>query len=156
MNNSNVVLVVPQWVLDATRLAQRDWIPFVGTIALSMVIIGLTALFKGRWNVAKEEARAKILVRRLILILSVSMSGLSAWGYFIEQHMAVLKNIPYVGTYMVSVLGIVWGVYSFGLKFRSLETKGAVWANVTMPTPPVTTPVAPPADGTTPSAFVSQ
>lgn len=156
--NNNVTLVVPQWFIDTVRLAQRDWVPFVGTILLALVVIAVTAFVKGRVNVKKEEAAAKRVVIKTTALTSIVLGAIASVGYFITENMPVLKNIPYVGTYMGTVLGLVWAIYQGGIKFKSIEQKAANWATpavtpttVTSETATATAPTEAPA-----GAFLGQ
>ncbi len=135
---NNTVLIVPLWVTNAVHFLERNWVAMVGIAVIALLSCLVTEFAKHKWSTQYEEAKAKTIVRWVLLTVSAGFTALGTVIYFLQTNGMYLKDIPYIGQNEVEVLGVAWGLYNFRLNktFANIRAKLGKWSDAKIP--PVT------------------
>jgi hypothetical protein len=134
----NTVLVVPTWVTSTVHFFERNWVAMVGILVIALLSCIVTELAKHKWSVKYEEAKAKTIVRWVLLSVSAGFTALATVIYFMQTNELALRKIPYIGQNEVQVLGAAWMLYNFRLNrtFANIRAKLAKWSDAKLDNKP--------------------
>jgi uncharacterized membrane protein len=143
---NQTTLVVPSWASNVVHFAERNWIACVGILVIAIISSIVTEFAKHKWSVKYEEAKAKTIVRWVLVAVSTGFTALGTIIYFIQSNNFTLSKLPFIGQNEVEVLGAAWTLYNFRLNktFANIRAKLASWSDAKVkdtPAPVVTQPV---------------
>lgn len=144
--NTQTVLIVPNWLSLGVHFLERNWIAIVGIAVIALLSCIVTEIAKHKWSVKYEQAKAKTLVRWVLVLVSAGFTALATVIYFLQNNQLGLSKIPYIGQNEVEVLGAAWTLYNFRLNktFANIRSRLDSWSDAKVRPDPIVTPVVEP------------
>ena len=153
---SQTILIVPSWVMQAAHFVQHNWTVVAGVVATAIFASLAVEVLKRRYNAKQEEVMAKKAVAWLLVVFSTLFSWLAYAIFFAQGHADWLKTLPVVGSHSAEALGLAYTLYALRLSkwYKSFAAWASKWTgkHAVMPT---VNPVVPetPVPAETPGTF---
>jgi FtsH-binding integral membrane protein len=109
-------ITIPDGLYDATRSLYHNWPVVVAVLVGALVISVVVEVIKHRYTKRQLEKMKSETAQKLLALAALVFAGLGYLVPFLQTNLDVMRSLPYVGEFAISIYAFANLLYAVRLK----------------------------------------